>query len=267
MKNNHWDDRKKFYYQNILNKDSLNNVRKFHQLTTLTMDMRNVKGRVTNQLHEFLRESEWKTPLPKNYLCYVDLNSKSYAIQSSRDFDKTRFLCKSDLAYILGRAFAADKNLHRPFPSGGAMYAVYPVLIVLKVNKYSEEELLPGVYYYDGLDKGAYKLKSLSEKDTIDLKKSLFPFSADTPSNYCIAYIGDFEKEVFKYNELGYKHLLLETGMMAQSFRMSLKNWNLRSGDISFSGFKSNVLSGVLGFNKDIAPVLLIQWFGVNRNV
>lgn len=267
MNDKHYDDVYKLYYQNILNRESLNAVRKFHQLTTTIADSRSKKDGVSKQLSKWLELTEWKTPLPKKYKSFIPLNYPGTGITSSRNFEKNIYLTLNDISKIFGKAFAANENMHRPFPSAGALFGVLPVLIILENNVI--ESLDAGVYYYDSIDNGLYNLNVFSEVEKKQISSLLFPFQQqkeDIPSNYCIVYIGDFQKVILKYHELGYKHLLMETGMMAQSFRHSLKNWNKKAADLSYSGFMTNALSDFLDFDKDQAPVLLVQWFGINND-
>lgn len=265
MNKKHYDDVYKLYYQDILNRDSLNAVRKFHQLTTIIADSRAKKDGTTKQLSQWLELTEWKTTTPKKYNSFIPLYYSSEGTSSSRIFKKDCFLNLSDLAEIFGGAFSANEYMHRPFPSAGALFGVLPILIILKDE--AIEELKAGVYYYDSIDKGLYSLKIFSDENSRTKAASLlFPSQGknlDIPSNYCVAYVGDFQKVILKYHELGYKHLLLETGMMAQSFRHSLNKWKERAADLSYSGYMTNALSDFLGFDKDQSPVLLVQWFGI----
>ncbi|MEX2803899.1 SagB/ThcOx family dehydrogenase [Streptococcus sp. H31] len=257
-----------YYYDNSINKQYQNekdipvirDINKFHQKSVFISPRGNQKKHLNPLLESYLIETEKKLPKIEIYeeaipLDAVDIDNKG----SFRYFNSD--LNFQEISTVLNHSFGIDKkNLHRRFPSAGGLYPVYPLFIQLQDNM--EVSGLPrGYYYFDSIQNQLLKLGKLDSQ--INGRAVEFAISDEKPplSNQLIVYVGDLERVVSKYNYLGYKHLFIETGMMAQSLREALTLIS-GAGDLSISGFRHNLLAKHLNLSLSSNLITMIQWIG-----
>ena len=181
---------------------------------------------------------------------------------SNRKFTKKVPLPLDVLGRILGESFGRSEDGSKKYSSAGALYPVIPILLVFSsdaVEGISE----PGSYLFDS--KG-YRLICLERWDVEELNKvknAIHP-KGEILSNLSMAYAVDLKRAITKYRLRGYRHSLIETGLISQSFASSLieeDKYNL--GHCMWSAFNDNSLSKMIGMNIREAPVTIVQWFGI----
>lgn len=247
----------------ILSRNVLDEILKFHMKTTFNLTKNNVGSFYNPNLKIWMDEVEKKIPLPNNIKEIVKLKkTKIKSIESTRQFNKDKAFNFTEISNALTHSFGIDKNnLSRKFPSAGALFPVYPILLVFDNTGLSEISS-PGSYYYNGIENELYLLKKWEIEEMNSVKNAFCPLEDEFISNTAIAYIGDIRKSAIKYRYLGYKHVMIETGMLAQTFRESLNKHIIGSGDLSYSAFNDNMATKLSGFNSRVSPIILLQWFG-----
>lgn len=255
--NYYHDDSINLYYQKLLKINELREVQKIHQKSIFFIPEKNKKNSSDTTLKSYLREVERKIPKFEDYEVKISLGDNNIQNQgSTRIFSSSlRF---EEIKKVMKNSFGIDKkNMHRKFPSAGGLFPIYVVLIQLK----DISSLKRGAYYYGGIENTLLKITDLSEKiNSQKIEDSLSPM--DSPfSDTVIIYIADVEKELFKYKSAGYRHICIETGMMAQELRNSLLLVQ-NSGDISMSGFRHNLLCKFLNIPVNQYIIPMIQYIG-----
>lgn len=251
------DDSINLYYQDLSERTLFLDILKFHQKSAFFMPENNDKEYLGERINSYLKEVEYRIPLIQNYSEEIFLGKNDVNnVGSLRDFNQE--LSIDELGKVLKHTFAVDnETLHRKFPSGGALFPIYVVVLHLGNN----ETFSRGAYFYDGVKNALLKVSNLSEQiNNHSIEYSLTPDGIPL-SDICILYLGDLEKIFFKYKYAGYRHLFIETGMMAQELRDSLHNIN-SAGDLSFSGFRHNLLLNFLKIPVNQYIVTMIQWIG-----
>lgn len=246
----------------IVSEKKMNEVLKMHQKTTWHNDDRLYNN--NNNLNAWISMVVMTDVLPvyseKSISLIYNDEFDLEDIQSIRNF-KAHFRVEfKELSEILLKAFGRRKvTKHKNYPSAGGLYPVIPILVVLDQNILEGIET-PGSYIYNATDHELILLKEFTNQDVENLRKYI---SFSTVDNYkvFIAYSIDIKRSITKYRVRGYRHALIEVGLMAQSFRHSICEFE-RLGEVSWSGFSDNALTHSLGLNPRLAPVALLQWFG-----
>ncbi|AXQ78542.1 SagB/ThcOx family dehydrogenase [Streptococcus chenjunshii] len=262
------DDISKYYYDNSVGKQYqkendiylMREINKFHQKSVFIGPKYNQKKHLNPLLESYLFEIEKKIPKIEIYEESIALDDTVIDNKGSlRHFNAD--LNFQEVSSVLNHSFGIDKeNLHRRFPSAGGLYPVYPIFIQLQNNEY-DSRLSRGYYYFDSIQNRLLKLGSLDNQ--VHGKTVEFALGADEQpmSHQLIVYVGDIEKVVSKYHYVGYKHLFIETGMMAQSLREALSSIPA-AGDLSVSGFRHNLLAKHLNLSLSTNLIAMIQWIG-----
>lgn len=251
----------------IVTEKKLNEVLKIHQKTTWHMDDRLFNN--DKSLNAWINMVVMTDVLPvyseKSILLEYNDEFDFEDIQSIRNF-KANFRIKlGELSEILLKAFGRRRgSKHKNYPSAGGLYPVIPILVVLDRNVLDGIEA-PGSYIYNATDHELILLKEFSDQDIRTLEKNI---SFGSLENYklFIAYAIDIKRSITKYRIRGYRHSLIEVGLMAQSFRYSLCEFE-NLGEVSWSGFNDNALTYSLGLSPRLAPVTLLQWFGEKNDI
>lgn len=251
------DDSINFYYQPFQDSRALEETIKFHQKSVFFIPNNNKKVNHSKEVKQFLEEVQFKIPYLKSSIEKIEMDSILPTNRGSlRNFEK--LLNFKELSFLLSKSFGIDKkSSHRSFPSGGALFPIYPVLI----NLDNADKLEQGGYYYDGVDNTLNKfIEFSSDFEKKDLEYSL-SYEDIPPSRMCIVYVGDLEKVFIKYQYAGYRHLSIETGMMAQSIKDALNEIS-GAGELSYSGYRHNSLCKLLNLSGTTMVVTLVQWIG-----
>lgn len=251
-----------FMQEEIENKYVTQEVLKFHYRT-----MNRIKNNVVNyknpaDIYSWSSTVEGKDILPDFYEEIIKLDIKKHKqIHSCLQFNKEYFIDVDDLGNILFDAFGREAPYSsKKYPSAGALYPVIPLVIILEE---SNSDITPGCYVFDSTEVRLFRITNWT-KDNVNEVKELLNYNKCSLPPHCIAYALDFRRALTKYNEKGYRHALIEVGLMAQSFRQSLQNFeSLR--DRCWSDFVDLPLTSLCGLNIRLCPITLIQWFGYSE--
>lgn len=245
----------------IMSSRELNEMIKLHQMTTWQSPYKPKMG--SNELLYWLSLAENVSSYPliveetvKLASCKTDLaeNKKSH-----RQFNNDYVFEYKQFSDILFNSFGVREDGHKNYASAGALYPVIPLLIVIDIKSlpFLKE---PGVYIYDSSDHQLLLLTKFTIDKIKAYKDSLMMEEEDIPK-LGIAYMVDISKSVTKYKRRGYRHALIEVGLMAQNFRNELWKYD-NLGECCWSGFNDNMLAFNIGLSPRLAPILMMQWFG-----
>ncbi|MCF6136514.1 hypothetical protein [Pseudalkalibacillus berkeleyi] len=247
----------------ILDEKTLHAVTKFHQSTSWHMPF---NWGLDEDTQEWMDLVENTDVLPENVddeIVFDRDTQYEHQYGSSRNFKLDYAFSKYQVGKILENAFGRTHLLgSKPYPSAGALYPVIPLLFVLD-SKAIEDEGSEGCYVYDSTNHKLLLIKSFTTSDIEKLKRHLCPNDGFF-SHLAMGYAIDFKRAITKYKKRGYRHGLIEVGLMAQSFRHSLDAFP-DMGEFCWSGFNDNALTHLAGLNPKLAPITLMQWFGMKR--
>lgn len=180
---------------------------------------------------------------------------------SAYNYDSGYQLSEKETGNILYKAFGRGiATTSKRYGSAGALYPVMPLLFLFNSTA-SACTSVAGVYMIDSFSLKMYRIKTWSEEDIENVKMAI-GVEDDFISPLAIGYAIDLRRAITKYRTRGYRHALIEVGLMAQSFRESLREVNSEFGDLCWSGFNDNSLTYLSGLNVRLSPITLIQWFG-----
>lgn len=261
--------RKKNEYQaailqdNILSSKQLDEVIKMHQSTVWHVPY---SWNLGEDVLEWNKIIEYTDILPDYYEEIIDVSVKKKELDSYlsiREFNKDYVFSKEIFSNILYDAFGRFSNYpSKGYPSAGGLYPVIPIVYIF--DEVTIEGVSKGVYVYDSTEMQLLMIKDLSNSDSFQSVtnniNSVSP--GEVLSNIAFGYALDMKRATTKYKRRGYRHGLIEVGLMAQSLRESIFNQRAMLGDVSWSGFNDNALSHASGLNARISPIILIQWIG-----
>lgn len=147
--------------------------------------------------------------------------------------------------------FGNPQGRFRAVASGGALYPLELYVCALNVTG-----LLPGVYHFNSEDQCLDILLRGDFKP--QLSKILFLDSMDLDSAALVLVVTSvFRRMTFKYQDRGYRMVLLEAGELAQNFQLEAVEMGL--GSCLMGGFLDDQLSELLGIDGvSEAPLLPI---------
>lgn len=255
--------RAQYIQDSILTGKLTNEALKMHQKTTWHKDNRPVVITDPN-LDAWLNIVVGTDPLPAHSEKYIPLEYNSdfdlIDIKSIRDFKSIFWIEFEELSNILLKAFGRRHSTNKKnYPSAGGLYPIMPVLIVLN-HEVLEGIEAPGSYLYSATHHELILLKSFTKQE-VEVIFNNFNHSNLMNPNLGIAYAIDMKRSITKYRIRGYRHSLIEVGLMAQSFRQAICEYE-RLGEVSWSGFNDNAFTHAIGLSPRLAPVALLQWFG-----
>lgn len=247
----------------IVSDKQLNDVLKMHQRTTWHKDIRPL-SLSDNNLVTWIDLVTMTDTLPVHSEKSIPLEYNdefdSYDTGSIRHFKPTFSIEFRELSHIFLKAFGRQiSSKHKSYPSAGGIYPIIPILIVLE-TKVLEGIEVPGTYIYNATDHEFILLKNFKQQDMDKVIKNIDVTGLEN-NKLAIAYAIDLKRTITKYRIRGYRHSLIEIGLMAQSFRQSVSEFE-RLGEVCWSGFNDNALTHALGLSPRLAPVALLQWFG-----
>jgi SagB-type dehydrogenase family enzyme len=175
-----------------------------------------------NELHESLPFENYPiVDLPDSILpLSVSLGEAITSRASSRDMEPCP-LSLSKVATILHYAYGVTRDntntsLSRPLravPSGGALYPLEMFFHTAYV-----EGLRPGLYHYNPCKRHLRFLNEVNETNSIS--KSLLQPELAHGASIMVFITAVFERSVFKYQDRGYRYILLEAGHAAQNINL-----------------------------------------------
>ncbi|MDM5265479.1 nitroreductase family protein [Bacillus wiedmannii] len=254
----YWD----YSLYKILDKGVLEDVLKFHQSTT-TIKNGDYTNPFSHNTYNWLDQVEYQDTLPNFFLGEIDLDITKENFQNSKREFKKESIPKSTLGNILYKSFGRSRDhSSKRYPSAGALYPVMPLIYILDDEAVLGIPSAKGVYLFDSEKSVLKKIKSWNEEEFNSFVQSINPWQNELYSNILIGYAINMEKTVAKYKKRGYRHALIEVGLMAQAFREVIKQEN-SLGDFCWSGFDDNTVTYYSGLNPRLCPVTLLQWFGI----
>ncbi|MCA1063901.1 nitroreductase family protein [Rossellomorea sp. AcN35-11] len=255
-----------YFQDDAISLDVLNKIVNFHQSSNflLTKDIKSYP--YTKEIFDWLQKVENTDVFPNNLNKIIEFqpNEKSYP-GTSREFNKENIISKRVIENLLVGAFGRSKGKSsKKYPSAGALYPVMPILLVLKGDAV-EGIAEPGSYLFDGTKHRLIQLEQWDSETLDSVLEAINPLG-NPLSNTALVYSIDLRRAVTKYRMRGYRHSLIEVGLMAQSFINELHNTNdFNLGQCMWSGFNDNMLTRLVGLNTREAPVVSLQWFGEVR--
>lgn len=233
-------------------------VLKFHQKTT----WQNVGDNfMSAPLVAWLELVQNKDVLPEYYLESIPIQIEKIEKtegDSKRNYNQEITYNFKEIGKILYDSFGrAEKSKTKNYASAGALYPIIPLLVILKEDMF-DKDLLPGCYVFDSHNNQLLLLKRFSENEILRVCENIY---TEKLSDMFIAYALDIRRATAKYRNRGYRHGLIEVGLMAQNFKISLQSYK-NYGECLWSGFNDNSLTNLLGMNPRLSPLLLLQWFG-----
>jgi SagB-type dehydrogenase family enzyme len=171
-------------------------------------------------------------------------------------------LAAAELSGLLYAAYGSSgvialgplEQVNRPVPSGGGLYPLEIYAVVLRSG-----EVAPGIYHFNALHHGLEELKAGAPP--AGFMSELFmnqPYVAEAP---CLlvttAVIG---RSMWKYEDRGYRYMLLEAGHVAQNIALSASSLGL--GALHLGGFFDLDLADLLGVDVDLEVPLYVTAVG-----
>ncbi|GEO58376.1 SagB/ThcOx family dehydrogenase [Companilactobacillus bobalius] len=187
---------------------------------------------------------------------------KGYGIKSIREFQRIP-MKREDLLKVISLSFCkGNQSNHRSYGSAGALYPIFPILIVTKDN--IVEKLSRGIYVLDDDTQNLIYVSCGQELNK--MAKYIYPYDENKklPSDLMICYCFSLFRTTIKYGFRGFRHMLFEAGEMAEAFRLFGSREIPDFGDISWSGFDDEGVKKTIGIS-NISPVM-IQFFGYRSN-
>ncbi|MEI5908909.1 nitroreductase family protein [Bacillus spongiae] len=247
----------------ILDERTIHDISKFHQSTTWHFPFH---FGLDDRTLEWMDLVENTDVLPENVedeIIFDDDANHEHDYKSTRHFNLDEGLSIQQLGEVLKCAFSRNSfRGSKPYPSAGALYPVIPLLYILN-DKAVENGGVAGCYVFDSTNHKLMLIKSFNEEDQEKVRRNLCQ-NEDLYSNLAVGYALDIKRAITKYKKRGYRHGLIEVGLMAQSFRNSINRFQ-DMGECCWSGFNDNALSHLSGLNPKLAPLIMMQWFGKTR--
>lgn len=236
-------------------------LRKFHN-KTVWINRDNLMMKLSSSEISWVKNNSGSNSsyLPSIYSKKVPFGqAKSISNRGSIREYKDEYINLDKLKQLLNTAFGSNKmNYSRRYPSAGGLFTVVPIMYVFKDSK----ELNNGIYVYDANKYDLLKIKSAICQDK-DLLNALGATKKEDilPSRYAIGYAVNFDGSIAKYGLRGYRHALIEVGLMAQAFRETCIE--LEIGEYCYSAFDDTELTYASNLSIRDMPICLVQWFGV----
>lgn len=246
--------------QTIEKGEVIENVLKFHYKTLNRFnDVLNFEN--STELLSWANMTAYQDIIPETYEEIIPLDVSRYEkIHSASKFQVDTLVELTILGQLLYDAFGREAPYSsKRYPSAGGLYPVLPLVLVFQSGAMNNN-LSPGCYLFDSSNARLLKICEWNIKEVHKVKK-LLNYESDAHPPHCLAYALDIRRATTKYVEKGYRHGLIEVGLMAQSFRESIQQVNTL-GERCWSHFIDSALSHICGLNIRLCPIVLVQWFG-----
>ena len=164
------------------------------------------------------------------------------------------------LERLLCRSFMQDPvTERRPYPSGGALYVIDPLLLVFSSQIERKPKIKSGIYHFRAARNILQPLVYATEESL------LFKFFSESFTNedkpaFALIYIMQLSKAVFKYGYRGYHNALFETGIMAQ--KVSEVAQTLELANCMWASFNEHQVQQFCSLDPCEHLPLLMQLFG-----
>lgn len=171
--------------------------------------------------------------------------------RSVRKFS-TQKISMEDFAFILNNSLGvsciSEKEYHYPYPSSGGIEFLIPIICVTNVKDVSS-----GIYYYDAK---RYKLFKISEFEKMDYNMLSSSTSLARQSAFSIHLFVSGDQKCYKYQDRGYRFLLLECGHIMQN--VHLCSTSLKLGCVMSGGGYDKVYLNSLEYLNSFGDIMVL---------
>lgn len=163
------------------------------------------------------------------------------------------------LKKFLINSFAVDNAGRRPYPSGGALYPVEPLVFLFedRVEQFADRPF--GCYHFRPVSKKLQFIKSVSSSWFYNDLIQGYLDEKRLPA-FAIVYLAHIGKTLFKYRYRGYRHALIEVGTMCQVATTTAQEIGLRN--TIWSTFSEYQLLDQLDLDSSVFMPVMMQFFG-----
>lgn len=163
------------------------------------------------------------------------------------------------LKQFLVNSYAVDETGRRPYPSGGALYPVEPLVFIFedRVDKFNEYP--SGCYHFRPVSKTLQLIKKFNSSWLYDDLLLAYLDKNHLPT-FGVVYMAHIGKTIFKYRYRGYRHALIEVGAMCQVASTVAQEIGVRS--TIWSTFSEYQLLQELDLDYALFMPIMMQFFG-----
>ncbi|WEG13651.1 hypothetical protein PU629_04605 [Pullulanibacillus sp. KACC 23026] len=239
----------------VSTRENVEEVINFHYSTT-NLPLHNVKN-----LKGEKQKDRWLQFFKNNPISYsiskekIKLNLNNFSKDAdiiSHEFDNSFMMDFEIIEELLVRSLK------------GNIGAVIPLLLVFSNS--AVNGIKAGSYFIDGDSLELVKLQNWDSK-LIDENRFNINNKGNIPSNLAIAYAIDIKRSLAVDGRRGYIRGLIEVGSSSNFFKECIKNSNLKIPLIDYCSldFSGNPMTFLCGLNVRLAPIALLQWFGLRK--
>lgn len=204
------------------------------------------------------------SPFHKHELDCVATEEAAFSRQASTPRFSPQKMAFTTLQNLLIHAFSPDEAGHRPYPSGGGLYAIEPLVFLFPERIEHSNPLISGCYHFRPISKKLQLLQKMSADHFFNtlLHGLIKPTCRPTVGILYLAHVG---KAIFKYRYRGYRHALMEVGSMYQQATCVAQQMNLRT--TVWSTFSDYQMLYELELDYGTYLPLTMQFFGYGEPV
>ncbi|NQN87513.1 SagB/ThcOx family dehydrogenase [Streptococcus suis] len=175
--------------------------------------------------------------------------------RSSRNFTSSSIAMR-DFSFILNHSLGIsrkdDTGLYFTYPNSGGIQSIIPIVLVSNVEGVDQ-----GVYYYDAKDFDLYRI---SDFTNIDYEKVTSSDAIAYQSAFSVHLFAVGNQKCYKYQDRGYRFLLLECGHIMQSIHLCSTSLGLGCV-MSGGGYDSPVLESLSLLIRENDMMVLYECF------
>ena len=241
---------KRFHIESSLN---LENANQFSSVAAWAAGMRDFSKELTFKIPKnweksySLKEYDKKTILPIEELLSSRRSCRSFSSISVSLIDFSFILNHS-----LGVSYMDKTGTYFTYPNSGGIQSIIPIILVTNV-----EGIEQGVYYYDAKQFVLYRISGFDNRDYDKIT------SSDTIANqssFSIHLFVETNQKCYKYQDRGYRFLLLECGHIMQSVHLCSTSIGLGCV-MSGGGYDIPILESLNSLIKDTDMMVLYECF------
>lgn len=167
------------------------------------------------------------SPFRKHEIPCQKGHTKAFKRQASFTKFSEKKITLSEVQNFLLATFSCDDNQHRPYPSAGGLYPVEPLVFLFpeRVDSFNHPA---GCYHFRPLSESLQLIQKIDRETFYQKLMHGFVAEGHQPA-FCILYIAQVVKAIFKYRYRGYRHALMEAGAMYQAATVSSEHFQLRN--------------------------------------
>lgn len=205
----------------------MDSYKDFHRLSSITLKNSDQFSKVASwvsSLHDFSKKMSFKKPLKWERYYSLKMYDKrtSFPIElllstrRSQRFFTSKKISIVDFSFILNHSLGVnnikESNIYFSYPSSGGIHSIVPIIVINNV-----EGIENGIYYYEAID---YELYKISDFQTNDYEKITSSTDIAKNSAFSIHLFVDSTQKCYKYQDRGYRFLLLECGHVMQNIHL-----------------------------------------------